>query len=988
MNANGARGQNKALLTTTTFTLPALLESAAQSETGVNFYSSGQTNKPVRLTYRALASQASRDAALFASHHASSRGTKQVVLVHMENQFDNIRWFWAVVFAGLIPAISTPFSHNAQQREQHLLHLKSLLQDPVLLSSKQLAAQYPEMEQLHLLTVEDLPNHKLQNGTQNCTLQNIPCQGDEAAVLMLTSASTGHAKAVPLTVPQILASVHSKGRACETKSSSVLLNWIGLDHVANMVEIHLHAIAHAAEQVQVQAADVIGNPLFFLKLIHRHRVTTTFAPNFFLSLLNERLSLDEALPADTIDLSSLERIVSGGEANVVDLAREVTKHLFRLGAPDPVLTIAYGLTEACAALSYGMFDAEYEEHERHEFASVGTGIDMASIRVQHNSQRHAQPGEVGEVQLCGAVVFRSYYRNQNATSSSFTQDGWFRTGDRGYLDAAGRLNLIGRDKEILIINGRNCSPQDIETALDKADIAGAVSTYFAAFAHRPIGGETEGYCVVYAHDIPLEDTIWRDQAAEAVASIAGTVPGARPDWLIPVPTHRLQKSSLGKLSRTKLKAEFLAGTFDDLVIRSRFPIQSAALSVCQPPQRPTEHCIVEVLHEMLEIPIETISIDQTIFALGLTSISLFRFEHLLRQKMAMAANISLITFLNSPVIQHIALAIDKANAAQYNPVFLLQPRGTKHPLWLFHPASGNMLSFLPLARAMTDRPLYALTMRGSPEEDRLFTSIAEMATTYYQHIKRTQPTGPYALAGYSLGTTVAFEVAKKLEAHGSRVAFLGAIDSPPHIKPLMQDIDWAATAIRIAYFLRLIAQDDIPLCEQEFKARTLSRTQVVDRLLEVARPEERDRLRLTPEQLMAIADHVENFGGNLSFLFPSSFQFSTWTRTDRNSQNGTNVRARGLGREGRCHVLRSTQIGVHRPGPLARGLPREVAGLFAGSGGVYPLRGCACRSTESGVCGGLSGAVEPNFGWERSLMLGPSLERIYNCSVHPGSLKV
>jgi hypothetical protein len=139
------------------------------------------------------------------------------------------------------------------------------------------------------------------------------------------------------------------------------------------------------------------------------------------------------------------------------------------------------------------------------------------------------------------------------------------------------------DNEILIINGRNYSPQDIETALKKAVISGTVPTYFAAFAHRPIGAETEGYCVLYGQENAIEEPARRDEIAESVASVAGSVPGARPDWVIPVPTQRLQKSSLGKLSRTKVKAEFLAGSFDDLVVRSKRPIQSARATARVPP---------------------------------------------------------------------------------------------------------------------------------------------------------------------------------------------------------------------------------------------------------------------------------------------------------------------------------------------------------------------------------------------------------------------
>ena len=173
---------------------------------------------------------------------------------------------------------------------------------------------------------------------------------------------------------------------------------------------------------------------------------------------------------------------------------------------------------------------------------------------------------------------------------------------------------------------------------------------------------------------------------------------------------------------------------------------------------------------MLEIPVEEISIDRTIFEIGITSLSLFRFEQQLRKKLDRSSAFSMITLLTNPVIENISTAIDEHQSREYNPVVQLQRRGEgKTPLWLVHPASGNVLAFLPLARTITDRPLYALTAKGLSNNETLFGSIAEMADAYFTHVKRTQPNGPYALTGYSLGTTVAYELAKRLEANGDKV---------------------------------------------------------------------------------------------------------------------------------------------------------------------------------------------------------------------------
>ena len=170
---------------------------------------------------------------------------------------------------------------------------------------------------------------------------------------------------------------------------------------------------------------------------------------------------------------------------------------------------------------------------------------------------------------------------------------------------------------------------------------------------------------------------------------------------------------------------------------------------------------------MLNIPAEEISVDKTIFEIGITSLTLFKFEQQLRQRLDKDA--SLIALLNNPVISNISETIDRHASRGYNPVVAIQHHGTKNPLWLVHPASGNILAFLPLARTILDRPLYALTAKGLSSQEALFSSIPEMVDTYVVHIKQTQPTGPYALTGYSLGTTVAYELAKKLEADGNEV---------------------------------------------------------------------------------------------------------------------------------------------------------------------------------------------------------------------------
>ena len=831
-----------------------LLQSASRFDAGITIYAPGLEPPPVtRITYKQLLAGSEEKASCI--RQLPGLATDTVILLHFDSHTEKIEWFWAVVRSGFLPAISTPFSPDAIQREKHLQHLKGLLKNPVFLTSRRTISQFPEVHILSLHTVESLASSK--------PLAAFPVPSfvhgtsGRPAVLMLTSGSTGNAKTVPLTITQIVNSIRGKSENWGSTASSVLLSWIGLDHVANLTEIHLHAMFLGAEQVQVQANDLLAEPVLFLRLITRHTVTHTFAPNFFLAQLERRIDKVSDL-ASSIDLSCLRSIMSGGEANVVQTAIDLTKKLNALGAKGQIIRLGYGLTEACAALMYDVFDPAYEERERHEFASIGKPIRGANARICTDLGETAKMYEVGSLEISGPVLFSGYYNDSMSTAKVFTSDGWFVTGDKAYIDSSGKVNMSGRAKEVIVINGVKLFPQDLETALEKADIPGIMPSYIAAFPYRQPGDETERYCILYGCASGLNVGERQIQTIDSISKVTSALVGVRPEWIIPLPQARLSKSSLGKLSRTKLQADFEHGIHDEFKVYTTKAILKSVGLNRQMPETETESKIVQVLSEVLELPAEAISVDRTIFELGITSVRLFRFEQSLRKCLEFGYGISIITFLSNPIIREIANAIDNQNTRQYDPVVQLQARGTKSPLWLVHPASGNVLAFLPLARTVIDRPLYGLTAKGLGNNETLFESIAEMSDTYYQHLKQTHPNGPYALTGYSLGTTVAFELAKRLEANGDKVAFLGALDSPPHVIPLVEHLDWTAAAVLVSYFIELISQVQVP--DLITALRGLAKKDTIQRLLEIARPEQRAALNLDVEQLLAIVNVTDNFG--------------------------------------------------------------------------------------------------------------------------------
>lgn len=116
---------------------------------------------------------------------------------------------------------------------------------------------------------------------------------------------------------------------------------IGFDHVACVTEMHLHAVLVGALDIHVSASTVLQDPLTWLKLIERHSVTHSFAPNFFVGALNSAMDKAEL----NYDISSLRTVVSGGEANVVSTGITFNNRMHSMGAPANTLVPAFGMTE-------------------------------------------------------------------------------------------------------------------------------------------------------------------------------------------------------------------------------------------------------------------------------------------------------------------------------------------------------------------------------------------------------------------------------------------------------------------------------------------------------------------------------------------------------------------------------------------------------------------------------------------------------------------
>lgn len=150
-----------------------------------------------------------------------------------------------------------------------------------------------------------------------------------------------------------------------------------------------------------------------------------------------------------------------------------------------------------------------------------------------------------------------------------------------------------------------------------------------------------------------------------------------------------------------------------------------------------------------------------------------------------------------------------SDANTYDPIVPLSTTGNKTPIFFVHPGVGEVLIFVNLAKYFHgDRPFYAFRARGFDKGQPVFTTMDEMVGCYADAMQKVQPHGPYAIAGYSYGGVVAYEVAKVLESRGEEVKFVGLINIPPHIADRMHEIDYTSGMLNLSYFLGLVTKQD------------------------------------------------------------------------------------------------------------------------------------------------------------------------------------
>lgn len=487
---------------------------------------------------------------------------QEKIIFQFDNNQDYIPAFWACMLGGFVPVpISiAPVYEPGNAVVQKLCNTWEQLEKPLIFTNEQVGQQLKKLvaelnlTALRLQTLESLAVSATVPQGANGSLA-YESQPDDLAVLLFTSGSTGKPKGVCLTHYNILSNVAASAQVNQFTNQDISLNWLRLDHVGSLVRCSIRDIYVGSHQVHAPAELVLEQPLKLLDWIEQYQVTFAWAPNFALGLINDHA---DEIQRRKWDLSSLRSMLSVAEAIVPRTAQRFTELLTPFGLTPEKMHAAWGMSETCAAVT---FSHRYLLALAPDATAVEVGAPTAGfqMRVVDTQDQPLPENATGRLQIQGPMVLSGYYEDDVLNQTAFTHDGWFKTGDLGYL-SNGRLTVTGREKDVIIINGLNHYSHEIEAVVEAVE--GVEVSYTVACGIRRPGQNTDLLLVFFNSAESHADlgSLLRRIRSHVVRSL-----GISPTYLIPVEKAEVPKTSIGKLQRLKLKQQFEAGQFDQRI---------------------------------------------------------------------------------------------------------------------------------------------------------------------------------------------------------------------------------------------------------------------------------------------------------------------------------------------------------------------------------------------------------------------------------------
>jgi acyl-CoA synthetase (AMP-forming)/AMP-acid ligase II len=367
-----------------------------------------------------------------------------------------------------------------------------------------------------------------------------PLDPSAPAYIQLTSGSTTQPKAAVISHGAALANLRAIHRALQIAPGDVLVSWLPLFHDMGLVGCSLMPIFAGGVAHLASPFSFVREPLSWLQRLSRHHATVTVAPPSAYAMCTR-----QAGRAGALDLSALRLALVGAEPVVPEWLRAFQSAFGASGARPEALTPVYGLAEntlavAVPPLARPFLSSDRSSDRRTELASVGSSVMGTELDVLG-----------GRIRIRGTSLFSGYLDDQGAViPPTVDADGWFDTGDLGYLEG-GELFVEGRASDVIIRGGRNIHPQPIELAA--AGVRGVRQGCVAAVgAFNPALGTQD---VVVVAETRLSDSFERERIAREIRRRVLEI-GEQVHRVVVVDAGAVPRTTSGKIRRQECARQF------------------------------------------------------------------------------------------------------------------------------------------------------------------------------------------------------------------------------------------------------------------------------------------------------------------------------------------------------------------------------------------------------------------------------------------------
>ena len=545
-------------------TLAEALDYAARGRRGLNFHDARGT------LVRAYPYSELRDDALANARRFVALGIApgdRIALI-ADTGAEFAAAFFGAVYAGAWPVplpLPTSFGGRHSYVEQLKVQLKSC--DPALFlvpgeladMTRQAAGKIPVRDWAGLA------------GLEQSEAELPAASPGDIAYLQYSSGSTRFPHGVAITHRGLLHNLRSHGIGLGIQDADRCISWLPWYHDMGLVGCVLSTLAMQVSVDYQKTEDFARRPLAWLDMISRNPGNSvSYSPTFGYDICARRMS-SQTRAEDRFDLSRWRIAGNGADMIRPDVMQAFVDAFAEAGFNATAFCPSYGLAEATLAVSLmppgegirmelveenvlSGVESGGEERPRRYRAVVNCGKPVTGMEVEVRGPGGSPLADrgIGRIFVRGGAVMAGYFRDEESTAACLSDDGWLDTGDMGYL-SGGYIYIVGRAKDMIIINGRNYWPQDIEWAVEQ--LPGFKSGDIAAFALTgPSGEETPAVLVHCRVSDPAERGRLRDDIRERVHAITGITPVVEL-----VPPRTLPRTSSGKLSRTKARSLYLSG---------------------------------------------------------------------------------------------------------------------------------------------------------------------------------------------------------------------------------------------------------------------------------------------------------------------------------------------------------------------------------------------------------------------------------------------